>query len=131
MFDKMIIKLSRILNNGTAKKFIFKKYEERLVFVKKKHTIKSFYWWVELYRRLTSDSSMIGGGLGTQLCLTLLWSRGVWPPRLLYRWDYPSKNTGMGCHFLLQGIFPTQELNLTLLHCRQILYWLSHQGSVK
>ena len=32
----------------------------------------------------------------------------------------------VGCHFLLQGIFPTQELNLGLLHCRQILfYWLS------
>ena len=35
----------------------------------------------------------------------------------------------MGCHFLLQGIFPTQELNLCLLHYRQALYRLSHQGS--
>ena len=34
-----------------------------------------------------------------------------------------------GCHFLLQGIFPTQGMNLGLLHCRQILYQLSHQGS--
>ena len=33
------------------------------------------------------------------------------------------------CHFLLQGIFPTQELNPGLLHCRQTLYRLSHQGS--
>ena len=39
------------------------------------------------------------------------------------------KNTGVGCHFLLQGIFLTQELNPGLLHCRQILYHLSHQGS--
>ena len=39
------------------------------------------------------------------------------------------KNTGVGCHFLLQGIFPTQVLNPGLLHCRQILYCLSHQGS--
>ena len=36
--------------------------------------------------------------------------------------DSPGKNTGMGCHSLLQGIFPTQGLNLGLLHCRQILY---------
>ena len=36
---------------------------------------------------------------------------------------------GMGCHALLQGIFPTQESNPGLLHCRQILYHLSHQGS--
>ena len=34
-----------------------------------------------------------------------------------------------GCHFLLQGFFRTQGLNLGLLHCRQILYTLSHQGS--
>ena len=35
----------------------------------------------------------------------------------------------MGCHFLLQGIFPTQGSNLGLPHCRQMLYPLSHQGS--
>ena len=35
----------------------------------------------------------------------------------------------MGNHSLLQEIFPTQELNLDLLHCRQILYYLSHKGS--
>ena len=34
----------------------------------------------------------------------------------------------MGCHFLLQGIFPTQGSNLGLPHCRQILYHLSYQG---
>ena len=36
------------------------------------------------------------------------------------------KNTGVGCHFLLQGIFLTQGSNPGLLHCRQILYHLSH-----
>ena len=34
----------------------------------------------------------------------------------------PGKNTGVGCHFLLQRIFPTQGSNLSLLHCRQIFY---------
>ena len=37
----------------------------------------------------------------------------------------------MGSHFLLQGIFPAQGLNPGLLHCRQTLYHLSHQGSLK
>ena len=37
----------------------------------------------------------------------------------------------MGCHFLLQGIFPTQGLNLGLLHCRQMLYCPSHKESGK
>ena len=35
----------------------------------------------------------------------------------------------MGCHSILQGIFPTQELNLGLPHCRHSLYHLNHQGS--
>ena len=48
---------------------------------------------------------------------------------LLYPWNSPGKNIGVGCHFLLQGIFPTQGLNLSLPNCRQILYHLSHQGS--
>ena len=39
------------------------------------------------------------------------------------------KNTGVDSLSLLQGIFPTQELNWGLLHCRQILYQLSYQGS--
>ena len=43
-------------------------------------------------------------------------------------WDFPVKSAGVDCHFLLQGIFPTQELNLGLPHCRQTLYCLSHQG---
>ena len=42
--------------------------------------------------------------------------------------DSPGKNTEMGCHSLLQGIFPTQGLNPSLPHCRRILYHLSHQG---
>ena len=37
----------------------------------------------------------------------------------------------MDCHFLLQGIFPTQGSNPGLLHCRQTLYCLSHQGSIQ
>ena len=51
------------------------------------------------------------------------------PTRLLHPWDFPGKSTEVGCHFLLQGIFPTQELNLGLPHCRQMLYQLSHQES--
>ena len=43
--------------------------------------------------------------------------------------DFPGKNTGVGCHFLLQGIFPTQGSNPYLPHCGQTHYHLSHQGS--
>ena len=44
-------------------------------------------------------------------------------------WDFSGKNTGVGCHVLLQEIFPTQGLNPALPRCRQTLYHLSHQGS--
>ena len=73
-------------------------------------------------------------------CLTLLIIRKVesishsvmsnsLDTRLLCSWDSPGKNTGVGYHELLQGIFLTQGLNLGLPHCRQILYFLSHQGN--
>ena len=53
---------------------------------------------------------------------------GLKPARLFCPWNSPGKNAGVCCHSLLQGIFRTQESNMFLLHCRQILYHLSHQG---
>ena len=50
------------------------------------------------------------------------------PVRLPCPWDSPGKNTGVVSHSLLQVVFPTQGLNPGLLHCRRILYHLSHQG---
>ena len=64
-----------------------------------------------------------------QSCLTLCEPVDCSPPGpcwLLCLWDSPGKNTGMGSHALLQGIFPTRGLNLSLLHYKQILYHLSH-----
>ena len=52
------------------------------------------------------------------------------PTRLLRPWDSPVKNTGVGCHVLLQGIFPIQVSNLCLLHCQANSLPLSHQGSL-
>ena len=65
----------------------------------------------------------VNGGLVAKLCLALLQPHGLFcdPARLLFPWDSPGKNTGAGCHFLLQGIFLTQGLNLHLLHYRWIL----------
>ena len=49
--------------------------------------------------------------------------------RLLCPWDFLGNSTGVDCHFLLQGIFPTQRSNPGLPHRRQTLYRLSHQRS--
>ena len=53
---------------------------------------------------------------------------GPQPSRCLCPWNYPGKNTGVGCHFLLQRIFPIQDWSLVSCsssNCRQILYSLS------
>ena len=67
----------------------------------------------------------------TQSCPTLQ-SHGLWPSGLLHPWNSPGKNTAVGCHFLLQGISPTQGSNSDLLH---ILHWqdflpLQHLGHI-
>ena len=49
--------------------------------------------------------------------------------RLLCPWDFSGKNTGMDCHFLLYGIFPTERLNPHLLHWQVGSLQLSHLGS--
>ena len=51
------------------------------------------------------------------------------PTKLICLWNSPSKNTGVGSHSLLQGIFPIQASNLGLLHCRQILFTERHGWS--
>ena len=69
-----------------------------------------------------------------QLCLTLMtpWTVAPPPPRLICPWDFPSKNTGVGCNFLLQGTFPTPGSNLCPLYLcigRQILYhWATQEA---
>ena len=63
-------------------------------------------------------------------------SNSLWPqdcslPGSSVHGNSPGKNTGVGCHALLQGIFPTQGSNPGLPHCRWILYHLSYQESPK
>ena len=67
--------------------------------------------------------------LVAQLSLTLCDSMDYRPPGSSVHGDSPGKNTGVGCHSLLQGIFPIRDLNPGLPHCRQILYHLGHQRS--
>ena len=68
--------------------------------------------------------------LVVQACLTLCNPMDCSLPGSSSPWNSPGKNTGVGCHSLLQWIFLTHGLNLCLLHCRWILYCLSHQGNL-
>ena len=67
--------------------------------------------------------------LVSQSCRTLCYPMDCSPSGSSVHGDSIGKNTGVGCHALLQGIFPTQGSNPGLLYCRWILYHLRHQGS--
>ena len=66
--------------------------------------------------------------LVAQSCLTVCDPMDCSPPGSSVHGDPPGKNTGVGCHALLQEIFPTQGLNPGLPNCTWILYQLSHKG---
>ena len=68
--------------------------------------------------------------LVTQSRLTLR-PYGLYPARLLCPWDSAGKNTEVGFHFFLQGIFLTQGSNLHLLHWQADSLLLHHRGSAK
>ena len=67
--------------------------------------------------------------LVAQLCPTLCNPKDCSLPSSSVHGDSPGKNTGVDCHALFQGIFPTQGSSPGLLHCRWNLYHISHQGS--
>ena len=68
---------------------------------------------------------VLSHSVGTTLCDPMDYSL----PGFSVHGDSPGKNTGVGCHALFLGIFPTWRSNPGLLHCRQILYHLSHTGA--
>ena len=69
------------------------------------------------------------GEISTLVLATLFWiQQKLYPTFPCSLWNSPGQNTGMGSLSLRQGIFPTQELNWGLLHCRRILYQLSYLG---
>ena len=69
--------------------------------------------------------------LVAKLCLTLLWPHGLWPTRLFCPWDFPGKNTGVGCHIMRRSFQPRDQ---THIFCtgRKILYrWATREAPSK
>ena len=95
-------------------------------------TIIKRYYWRKGWMPMTTISPSIFSHvlcLVTQSCPILCNPMDCSLPGSSVHGDSPGKNTGVGCHALLQGIFPTKGSNPGLPHCRQILYCLSHQRS--
>ena len=87
--------------------------------------------WVLRGPRFLGTPLVSNGVLVAQSCPTLCDPVDCSPPGSSVHGDSPGKNTGVGCHALLQGIFPTQRSNPGLPHCWWILYCLSREGSPK
>ena len=83
----------------------------------------------QLPRRRTTHLPQACAVLGSVAVVSDSATPWLQPARLLCPWDCPGKNTGVGCHFLLQGILPNQGLIPGILHCKRILYQLTYQGS--
>ena len=90
-------------------------------------TVKKGIPWLNCCKQPLSESM----SEVAQSCPTLCDPTDCNLTRFLRPWDFPGKNTGVGCHFLLQEIFPTQGLNPGLLHCKQTPYHLSQLGHKK
>ena len=76
-----------------------------------------------------SDASIYMLFFSRQVMSNSLQPHRLQPARFLHPWDFPAKNTGVRCHFLSQGIFLLQELNLYLLQRQVDSLPLGHQGS--
>ena len=91
-------------------------------------TLLNALWW-PVWERSPKGRRYIHMWLVAQSCPTLCDPMVCSSPGSSVHGDSPGKNTGEGCHALLQGIFLTERSNSDLLHCRHILYHLICQGS--
>ena len=91
----------------------------RLFMIRKSQFLNQHPWSKQVLRDPVFDSSQ-SESVSHSVESHSLWLHGLWPARLLCPWGSPGKTTGGGCHFLLQGMFPTQGSNPGLLHGWQI-----------
>ena len=101
---------------GFSKNFLYQHLHLLLIFTFLNFS-EDIYYYIYLRKHIFKFVYIIFQNL-------ILWEKLITCP-----WNSPGKHTWVGCHFLLQAIFPTQGLNLGLLHYRQILYHLSHKGT--
>ena len=104
---------------------------EKTLLINSKVTVE--FWYSDLQNGIVISALLLFHGWYLDSAQSLvvsdsLWSHGLQLTRLLCLWDCPRKNTRVGCHFLLQEIFPTQGLNSGLLHWQAGSLRLSHPG---
>ena len=92
-------------------------------------------FWPQLFRWTPFSYASIyticgSSGVVAKSCPTLWGLVSCSPPGSFGRWVSPGKNTGVGSHFLLQNVFPTQGSNACLLHSRQICYQTEPSGKL-
>ena len=99
---------------------------------RRRERLPSLVFWPREFHGLYSPwSHKVSVSVSCSVMPDSLHPHGLQPTRFLRAWDFPGKDTGVGCHFLLQEIFPTQGSNPGLLSYRHILYWLIYKGVTK
>ena len=114
-----VINLPLLLDHKKSRRGVMRKHP--LPSIIQIATSSALYFWTDL----TTCVHLVA-----QLCLTFCDPLDHSPPGSSVQGDSPDKNTGVSSHALLQGIFPTQELNPDLPYCRWILYRLSQAVSM-
>ena len=104
--------------------------------IQSKHHLKYLETWLQISLSLLTVTAMsLDGKLESSNCTVKSLSHaqffathGLQPTRFLCPWDFAGKDTGMGCHFLLQEIFLTQGSNMGLLNCRFFTDWATREA---
>ena len=132
------------LLRGISDKVVKRVNLKKILIIRKKYFFLLFgvymrWWMLTKFTVVIIHNIRKSNHYAVHLKLTLLFSgqvlsnclqlHGQQPTRILCPWDPPGNTSGLGCHFLLQRIFPTQELNLCLLHWQVDSLPLSHQKS--
>ena len=124
IFSRFYFYLGRGMSKVTIKSY-FMIFQSQMGFLCGQGTFQIFRNFISsMHHSLVDNVCLV-----TQSCPTLCNPMDYSPPGSSVPGDSPGKNIGVGCHALLHGIFQTQGSNSGLLHCRWILYHLSHQGS--
>ena len=109
--------------------FVFRRFSDSntYIFKRKEQKQKLNYWSSMCWKSKCVCALCVSHSVVSDS----LWPHRLWLARLLCLWDSPGKNTGVNWHSLLQRNFPTQGLNLGLLHRRQVLYHLNYRDVLK
>ena len=128
--DKVVLQIIKAFKSVKQGWCIIFSIKGQMVSIFEFVSFRNSFATVQLFVIAPKQLYTVNKGLNVRVCESCsVLSDSLQPHGLYSSRNSPDQYTGVGSLFLLQGIFPTQELNPGLPHCRQILYQLGHKGS--